>query len=147
MDGGGVGRFEEVNLRRREGIAKVVGTAICIGGAVTMSVYKGMALFGAGSDAAPDASVTQPFAHLGAFLHHDIVQFSVNKFHLGIFFLIMNCISWAVYLTYQVLPLSNLTRFSHNWSYLFKWHVSECQNCDVQVSRVLKTGTSKCAQL
>ncbi|KAG0553422.1 hypothetical protein M758_12G011100 [Ceratodon purpureus] len=93
--------FEEVNLRRREGIAKVVGTAVCIGGAVTMSVYKGIALFGAGSDA-PDAGLTmQPFGHLGDFLHHDIVQFSVNKYHLGIFFLIMNCVSWAVYLTCQ----------------------------------------------
>lgn len=100
-------RFEEVNLRRREGIAKVVGTVICIGGAVTMSVYKGIALFGAGSDA-PDAGLSmQPFVHLGAFLHHDIVHLSVNKFNLGIFFLIMNCVSWAVYLTCQVpsLPL------------------------------------------
>jgi hypothetical protein len=90
-----------VNLRRREGVAKVVGTAVCIGGAVIMSVYKGIALFGDGSDI-PDAGYTQPFANLGAFLHHDVVHISVNKYHLGIFFLIMNCVSWGVYLTYQV---------------------------------------------
>lgn len=94
-------RLEEVNMRRREGVAKVIGTAVCIGGAVIMSVYKGIALFGGGGDT-PDAGFTQPFANLGAFLHHDIVQFSVNKYHLGIFFLIMNCVSWGVYLTYQV---------------------------------------------
>ena len=103
-------RFEEVNIRRREGVAKVVGTAICIGGAVTMSVYKGIALFG-GNDA-PDAGLTmQPFAHLGAFLHNDLVSWSVNKFHLGIFFLIMNCVSWAVYLTCQVHNLLALHQF------------------------------------
>lgn len=100
-------RFEEVNLRRREGIAKVVGTTICIGGAVTMSVYKGMALFGI--DAAPDAGVTlRPFEHLAAFLHPGLAEFSVNKFHLGVFFLILNCVSWAVYLTCQVPTPSNL---------------------------------------
>jgi hypothetical protein len=89
-------------VRRREGVAKVVGTVICIGGAVTMSVYKGIALFGGAGDV-PDAGLTmQPFAHLGAFLHHDVVHFSINQFHLGIFFLIMNCVSWAVYLTCQV---------------------------------------------
>lgn len=87
-------------MRRREGVAKVVGTVICIGGAVTMSVYKGMALFG--KDAAPDAGVTmRPFAHLAAFLHPHIVEFAVNRFHLGIFFLVMNCFSWGVYLTCQ----------------------------------------------
>ncbi|KAG0584772.1 hypothetical protein KC19_3G233100 [Ceratodon purpureus] len=92
--------LEEVNLRRREGVAKVIGTAVCICGAVIMSVYKGIALFGSGSDT-PDVGYTQPFANLGAFLHHDIVNFSVNEYHLGIFFLIMNCVSWGVYLTYQ----------------------------------------------
>lgn len=71
-----------------------------------MSVYKGMALFGGGTDT-PDAGYMQPFANLGAFLPNDIVQFSINQYHLGVFFLIMNCVSWAVYLTYQVqhLPL------------------------------------------
>jgi len=99
-------RLEEVNLRRREGIAKVVGTAVCITGAVIMSVYKGMALFGGGVDT-PGDNYTQPFTNLGDFLPTAIVQFSVNQYHLGIFFLIMNCVSWAVYLTYQVhhLPL------------------------------------------
>lgn len=92
--------LEDVNLRRREGIAKVVGTVVCISGAVIMSVYKGLALFGGGNDT-PDAGITRPFENLGAFLHPDIVQFSVKKFHLGIFYLIMNCVSWAVYLTCQ----------------------------------------------
>lgn len=88
-------------MRRREGIAKVVGTAICIGGAIIMSVYKGIAIFGGGDDT-HDAGLMQPFGHLGAFLHPDIVQFSVNKYHLGLFFLFMNCVSWGVYLTAQV---------------------------------------------
>lgn len=92
--------LEEVNMRRREGIAKVVGTAICIGGAIIMSVYKGIAIFGGGDDT-HDAGLMQPFGHLGAFLHPDIVQFSVNKYHLGLFFLFMNCVSWGVYLTAQ----------------------------------------------
>lgn len=82
-------------------MAKVIGTAVCIGGAVIMSVYKGAALCGGGADT-PDAGYTQPFGNLGAFLPNDIVQFSVNKYHLGLFFLVMNCVSWAVYLTYQV---------------------------------------------
>jgi len=93
-------RLEEVDMRRCEGFAKVVGTIICITGAVVMSVYKGIALI-QGHDLTPDSGVTQPFIHLGAFLHNDIVQFSVNKYYLGLFFLIMNCVSWAVYLTAQ----------------------------------------------
>ncbi|XP_024386245.1 WAT1-related protein At3g18200 [Physcomitrium patens] len=92
--------FEEVNMRRREGIAKVIGTVICIGGAITMSVYKGIAVFNGGSDM-PEADLKLPFGDFDAFLPHYIVQFSVNKYQLGIAFLLMNCISWSVYLTAQ----------------------------------------------
>jgi hypothetical protein len=37
-------RLEEVRFFRRDGIAKVLGTIICIGGAMTVSLYKGMVI-------------------------------------------------------------------------------------------------------
>ncbi|KAE8700964.1 hypothetical protein F3Y22_tig00110549pilonHSYRG00033 [Hibiscus syriacus] len=47
--------LEKVNLRNKSGIAKVVGTLVCIGGAMVLTLYKGEKLAGSDSGAAVHA--------------------------------------------------------------------------------------------
>ncbi|KAG6472840.1 protein WALLS ARE THIN 1-like [Zingiber officinale] len=45
-------RMEKVRLDRRDGIAKVVGTLVCVGGATVITLYKGPSIFGRASTTA-----------------------------------------------------------------------------------------------
>ncbi|GMI98948.1 Usually multiple acids move in and out Transporters 32 [Hibiscus trionum] len=47
--------LEKVNIRDKAGIAKVVGTLVCIGGAMVLTLYKGKTLAGSDSGAAVHA--------------------------------------------------------------------------------------------
>lgn len=77
-----------------------------------MSVYKGVPIVQGKGPEVGD-SFTQPFKNLEGYLHSGFVNYSFNNYRLGMFFLVMNCVSWAAYLTLQV-PLS-----------LF-WHLRSC---------------------
>lgn len=105
------GRFcchslEDVHIRRRDGIAKVIGTVICVGGAVLMSLYKGeVLLVWSSSNMQPevdDAVIIQPFTSLTMCLGTSVASMSVSKFQLGCIFLVFNSVLWAVYLNLQV---------------------------------------------
>ncbi len=105
------GRFcchslEDVHIRRRDGIAKVIGTVICVGGAVLMSLYKGKVLLVLSSSnmqpEVDDAVIIQPFTSLTMCLGTSVASMSVSKFQLGCIFLVLNSVFWAVYLNLQV---------------------------------------------
>ena len=108
-------RLEEICLRRRDGILKILGTIICVSGAVTMSAYKGMVVYQHGGEATQPPGLqgyTQPFKHLAGYgLHSSILQFQIGNYQLGGLCLVFNCISWAIYLILQVWsPKSNYVK-------------------------------------
>jgi hypothetical protein len=90
--------------------AKVLGTIICIGGAITVSLYKGMVVIKADKLHSMNLlqleadQYTQPFRNLATIygLSGPLVEYKINNFHLGIICLLLDTFSWAVYLTLQV---------------------------------------------
>ncbi|KAH9571236.1 hypothetical protein CY35_02G084300 [Sphagnum magellanicum] len=102
--------LEEVRFFRRDGIAKVLGTIICIGGAITVSLYKGMVVIKADKLHSMNLlqleadQYTQPFRNLATIygLSGPLVEYKINNFHLGIICLLLDTFSWAVYLTLQM---------------------------------------------
>ncbi|CAI0400625.1 unnamed protein product [Linum tenue] len=84
---------EQVNLRRRDGLAKVAGTIACIGGATIITLYKGPPLLHHGgnmltmeehqqTDIASDSKKTQNWTW-------------------GCIYLLGHCLSWAGWMVFQ----------------------------------------------
>lgn len=84
-------RIEKVRLNRRDGIAKMVGTALCVAGAMVITLYKGPTIF------APSASLNTSAAA------QDIVSetTSSKNWTLGCLYLIGHCLSWSGWLVLQ----------------------------------------------
>ncbi|EES02603.1 hypothetical protein BDA96_03G101300 [Sorghum bicolor] len=81
-------RLEQVDLSRRHGVAKVVGTVVSIGGATVITLYKGLPLF-----------------------HHNLhvkslVTLSssspILNWTLGCVFILGHCLSWSGWMVLQV---------------------------------------------
>ncbi|CAM6043282.1 unnamed protein product [Sphagnum compactum] len=102
--------LEEVRILRRDGIAKVLGTIICIGGAITVSLYKGIVIIQTNKLHSMNClqleadQYTQPFRNLATIygLSGPLVEYKINSYHLGIICLLINTFSWAVFLTLQM---------------------------------------------
>ncbi|CAK9871332.1 unnamed protein product [Sphagnum jensenii] len=102
--------LEEVRFLRRDGIAKVLGTIICIGGAITVSLYKGIVIIQTNKLHSMNSlqleadQYTQPFRNLATIygLSGPLVEYKINNYHLGIICLLFNTFSWAVFLTLQM---------------------------------------------
>jgi len=89
-------RIEKVRLNRRDGIAKMVGTALCVAGAMVITLYKGPTIF------APSASLNTTTAAAAA--AQDIVSettTSSKNWTLGCLYLIGHCLSWSGWLVLQ----------------------------------------------
>ncbi|RID57002.1 hypothetical protein BRARA_F00409 [Brassica rapa] len=75
-------RIEHINLVRRHGVAKVLGTIVSIGGATTITLYRGFPL-----------------------LHRSLTaQETINKsqnWTLGCLYLMGHCLSWAAWMVLQ----------------------------------------------
>ncbi|CAN7097782.1 unnamed protein product [Brassica rapa subsp. narinosa] len=75
-------RIERINLVRRHGVAKVLGTIVSIGGATTITLYRGFPL-----------------------LHRSLTaQETINKsqnWTLGCLYLMGHCLSWAAWMVLQ----------------------------------------------
>lgn len=81
-------RLEQVDLSRRHGLAKVVGTVVSIGGATVITLYKGLPLF-----------------------HHNLHMKSlvslassspILNWTLGCVFILGHCLSWSGWMVLQV---------------------------------------------
>lgn len=102
--------LEEVRILRRDGIAKVLGTIICVGGAITVSLYKGIVIIQTNKLHSMNClqleadQYTQPFRNLATIygLSGPLVEYKINNYHLGIICLLFNTFSWAVFLTLQM---------------------------------------------
>jgi hypothetical protein len=92
--------MEKLSFRKTSDLAKMIGTVICITGAVTMSLYKGIAIY--------QRPTGQDELHHGfellqlRFVHLGSLQFEISYYALGMLCLFLNCTSWALYLIHQV---------------------------------------------
>ncbi|KMZ62049.1 WAT1-related protein [Zostera marina] len=88
---------ETVNLLIIEGRVKIAGTMICVFGAIFMAIYKGPAVIGMGD---LDATEVHKLESVG-WLTSDMIKFGINRWHIGVFCLIGNCLCMAIYLALQ----------------------------------------------
>ncbi|CAM6099461.1 unnamed protein product [Calypogeia fissa] len=88
---------EKVRLGRLDGQAKVVGTIICVGGAVFMSVWKGPAVIQGWDQEDREENDLKMKAILGHTLGTHAIRFGIDTYRLGGICLLLNCMSWAAY--------------------------------------------------
>ncbi|CAL9126806.1 unnamed protein product [Musa textilis] len=84
-------RIEKVRIDRRDGIAKLMGTLACVGGATIITLYKGPTIFGP-SRALNDASQSTMLWLRDA---------KGKNWTLGCLYLIGHCLSWSGWLVLQ----------------------------------------------
>ncbi|KAI4366344.1 hypothetical protein MLD38_022231 [Melastoma candidum] len=93
-------RIEQVRLNRKDGIAKVMGTACCVAGASIITLYKGPTIYSPGST----------LHHPSNYNHYlDLTSTSLSflgdakgkSWTLGCLFLIGHCLSWSGWLVLQ----------------------------------------------
>nr|XP_043614617.1 WAT1-related protein At3g18200 [Erigeron canadensis] len=82
-------RLEKVNLSRRDGLAKVIGTIASVGGATVITLYKGAPL------------VHQDASNVNN--NQDLLTGSTNMLNWtwGCIYLIGHCLSWAGWMVFQ----------------------------------------------
>lgn len=90
-------RIEKLNLHTRAGKIKTLGAILCVGGALTTSLYKGKAYY---------------IVHRG--LNHDINVRNVHEnYAIGTLMLVGSCVSYATWFIVQVYkhPIYTLISF------------------------------------
>nr|XP_010918661.1 WAT1-related protein At5g45370 isoform X3 [Elaeis guineensis] len=111
---------EMVNLRTYESQMKVLGTLVCVSGAILMVLYRGPAIIGpSGSDIIPQNGNMKPQLELASYLASRLLEFGFDKWHIGALCLIGNCCCMAAYLALQAPVLTkypaslSLTAYSY----------------------------------
>ncbi|GLJ31656.1 hypothetical protein SUGI_0636030 [Cryptomeria japonica] len=87
-------RLEEVHIKRRDGLAKIAGTVLCVGGATIITLYKGPPISGL---------FQQGFTignHFQAFQDPGLSSKSEN-WTLGCIYLLGNCLAWSGWIVIQ----------------------------------------------
>ncbi|XP_016201318.1 WAT1-related protein At3g45870 isoform X1 [Arachis ipaensis] len=88
--------IEKVNLLRYEGVAKVVGTVICVSGAILMVVYHGPVVIGNSETGLQHVS-----QNASGMLIDGLKFIGLDQFSLGVICIIGHCLSMAAYLAIQ----------------------------------------------
>ncbi|KAG6525284.1 WAT1-related protein At5g45370-like isoform X1 [Zingiber officinale] len=95
--------LETVNLTANEGRMKVVGTVICVSGAILMVFYRGPAIIGSSiyslSNYTAVGMKSQP--EPAGLLASGLLGFGLEKWHVGVLCLIGNCVCMATYFVLQ----------------------------------------------
>ncbi|CAM6099457.1 unnamed protein product [Calypogeia fissa] len=93
--------LEKVRFRRLDGQAKVLGTVVCVAGALLMSIWKGPALIKGWNEEDPGQDDVRVKALLGEVLGSHALRLGIDQWRLGGILLLINCVSWAAYLIMQ----------------------------------------------
>ncbi|CAD6211397.1 unnamed protein product [Miscanthus lutarioriparius] len=92
---------EAINIFTKDGILKVIGTVVCVSGAILMALYRGPSLIGlTRSNSMPNAWTSTPYPAPN-WLASALLEYGVETWHLGVLCLIGNCLLVAVYLVIQ----------------------------------------------
>eukprot|EP01018_Ginkgo_biloba_P010924 Gb_12953 [translate_table: standard] len=87
-------RLEQVHIKRRDGVAKIVGTIACVGGATIITLYKGPPI---NSLWEPSLNVNR---HFQAF-QSDLTSVKTENWTLGCIYLLGNCLAWSGWIVIQ----------------------------------------------
>lgn len=91
-------RIEKVRINRRDGISKVLGTALCVAGASVITLYKGPTIYTPTSHLhthllTTNSAASAVLAPLG--------DATPKNWTLGCIYLIGHCLSWSGWLVFQ----------------------------------------------
>ncbi|XWS60982.1 hypothetical protein CRYUN_Cryun07bG0086000 [Craigia yunnanensis] len=82
-------RLEQINIARRDGLAKVLGTIASIGGATIITLYKGPLLL-------HQSNTTQGYS-----MEQEMSSKKMQNWTWGCIYLLGHCLSWAGWLAFQ----------------------------------------------
>ncbi|XP_020678658.1 WAT1-related protein At3g18200 [Dendrobium catenatum] len=82
-------RLEQLNIKKRYGIAKVMGTAVCISGATILTLYKGSPLL-------------KNHLNLTVLGKSFISSSQIMHWTLGCVYILLNCVAWSGWMVFQV---------------------------------------------
>ncbi|CAL9047819.1 unnamed protein product [Musa banksii] len=88
-------RIEKIRFDRRDGIAKLVGTLACVGGATIITLYKGPSIF------SPSRTLNEATPSSSASTMLWLGDAKGKNWTLGCLFLIGHCLSWSGWLVLQ----------------------------------------------
>ncbi|KAF9621899.1 hypothetical protein IFM89_037650 [Coptis chinensis] len=83
-------KIEQVRLKRKDGIAKVCGTLLCVFGATVITLYKGPTIYN-----------PSPTLHQESSLLLSLGDAKGKNWTLGCIYLIGHCLSWSGWLVFQ----------------------------------------------
>ncbi|KAL6982732.1 WD repeat-containing protein wat1, partial [Sarracenia purpurea var. burkii] len=86
-------RIEQVRLNRKDGIAKMMGTILCVAGASVITLYKGPTIYSPTPPLKQASEASPMFLALG--------DAKGKNWTLGCIFLIGHCLAWAGWLVLQ----------------------------------------------
>uniref|UniRef100_A0A0D6QXR9 WAT1-related protein n=1 Tax=Araucaria cunninghamii TaxID=56994 RepID=A0A0D6QXR9_ARACU len=90
-------RLEEVHITRRDGLAKIVGTVACVGGATIITLYKGPAINELWKQSLTFGPLHPPLINSGA----DLSANKAGNWTLGCIYLLGNCLAWSGWIVIQ----------------------------------------------
>ncbi|KAL2318812.1 hypothetical protein Fmac_032688 [Flemingia macrophylla] len=91
-------RIEQVRLNRKDGLAKVAGTVLCVVGATVITLYKGPTIYSPGTRVNSSSNTTLQIFDFGSLSLGDAKG---KNWTLGCLYLIGHCLSWSGWLVMQ----------------------------------------------
>ncbi|VVA95364.1 unnamed protein product [Arabis nemorensis] len=91
-------RIEKVRINRRDGISKVLGTALCVAGASVITLYKGPTIYTPASHLHTHLLTTSSAASA---VLAPLGDAAPKNWTLGCIYLIGHCLSWSGWLVFQ----------------------------------------------
>ncbi|ESW32700.1 hypothetical protein PHAVU_001G010100 [Phaseolus vulgaris] len=93
-------RIEQVRLNRKDGLAKVAGTILCVIGATVITLYKGPTIYSPATrvNSMSSNTITTPVFDFGSLSLGDAKG---KNWTLGCLYLIGHCLSWSGWLVLQ----------------------------------------------
>jgi len=91
---------EAINIFTKDGVLKVIGTVVCVSGAILMAMYRGPSLIGL-TRSMPNAWASTSYPAAPNWLASAMLEYGVETWQLGVLCLVGNCLLVAVYLVIQ----------------------------------------------